>query len=164
MPDRERLISLLVKLSDLPGPSGGEGPVRNCLLDELRDVVDHYRIDALGNLVCFKEGTSDGAATLMIAAHMDEVGMMVTSIKDNGLLAFSKVGGIDDRVLLSKTVVVGPGAVPGVIGSKPIHLQEPGERKKVVKSDNLTVDIGVSSKSEAEKEAGPAGRLYHLRQ
>jgi endoglucanase len=87
----------------------------------------------------------------MVAAHMDEVGLMITHADDSGLLHFTKVGGIDDRVLPAKVVRIGENRIPGVIIMKPIHLLEPSERKKVVSYDQMTIDIGVSSKAEAER-------------
>jgi endoglucanase len=86
----------------------------------------------------------------MVAAHMDEVGFMITSADDSGMLRFTIVGGIDDRVLPAERVFVGPDRVPGVIAIKPVHKTTPEERKNVVKADQLVIDIGAKSKSEAE--------------
>ncbi|HEY9593276.1 MAG TPA: M42 family peptidase, partial [Spirochaetia bacterium] len=86
-----------------------------------------------------------------VAAHMDEVGLMITLAEDSGLLRFSKVGGIDDRVLPARAVLVGDKRVPGVISVKPVHLTERGERDKVMEWKSLGIDIGASSKAEAEK-------------
>jgi endoglucanase len=87
----------------------------------------------------------------MIAAHMDEVGLMITHADEGGLLHFTKVGGIDDRVLPAKAVRIGEKRIPGVIIMKPVHLTSRAERTKVVSYDQMAIDIGVSSKSEAEK-------------
>ncbi|MCR3922298.1 MAG: M20/M25/M40 family metallo-hydrolase, partial [Firmicutes bacterium] len=105
--------------------------------------------DTLGNLYV-KKGTGK-KPRVMLAAHMDEVGLMVVGFEKSGLLRVIKVGGIDDRVLVSKPVVVGNSHVPGVIGAKAIHLQKPQERKKPIEIENLYVDIGVHSQDEAEK-------------
>jgi endoglucanase len=87
----------------------------------------------------------------MVAAHMDEIGLMITHIDDGGMLHFTKVGGIDDRVLPAKVVRIGKDKLPGVICIKPVHLTQPEERGKVVSYEQLIVDIGASSKGEAEK-------------
>lgn len=82
----------------------------------------------------------------MLAAHMDEVALMILSIENSGLLKFNPIGGIDPRVLVAKTVVIGKNRVPGVIGSKPIHLQRPDERNKALSIDELYIDIGATKK------------------
>ena len=86
---------------------------------------------------------------------MDEVGFMVLGINDNGLLSYEPVGGIDARVVVSKPVLVGDAEVPGVIGAKAIHLQTRAEFEKVLKHDDLYIDIGASTKEEAEKLVKP---------
>ncbi|HHV79403.1 MAG TPA: M42 family metallopeptidase [Firmicutes bacterium] len=92
---------------------------------------------------------------VMLAAHMDEVGLMISGISKEGLLYFKKVGGIDDRVLLAKVVLIGKDRIPGVIGAKPIHKQEPKERESVIRADQLFIDIGASRKEEAERWVHP---------
>jgi endoglucanase len=86
----------------------------------------------------------------MIAAHMDEIGLMIVHHESNGLLRFRKVGGIDDRVLLSKVVLIGKDKVPGVIGNKPIHLLKQKEREQVVEVESMSIDIGCKTKEEAQ--------------
>ena len=108
-------------------------------------------MDTLGNLITFKRGTGDSPLKVMLAAHTDEVGLMIVHIEKNGLLRFYKVGGIDDRILPSKVVRIGKDRIPGVIGAKPIHLLKQEERKRVVKVEDMVIDIGVSSQEEAEK-------------
>ncbi len=142
---------LLQSLSEAVGVSGCEAEVRALILEAIRGKVDECRIDAMGNLIARKKGTGSSPVRVMAAAHMDEVGLMVTQIDDNGLLRFAKVGGIDDRVLPARAVLVGEGRLPGVIGSKPVHLLEKGERDRVVESKQLAIDIGASSKAEAER-------------
>lgn len=88
---------------------------------------------------------------LMLCAHMDEVGVMIKSIDNNGWLRFDTVGGMDERILVSKPVLVGPNKINGVIGAKAIHLQEPKERKIPLKTKNLYIDIGAKNKEDAEK-------------
>lgn len=141
---------LLEKLSQAFGVSGSEEEVRQILKDELKPFVDRLETDVLGNLLVYKKGTVD-SPRVMICAHMDEVGMMVVDIDDSGLLKFKKVGGIDDRVLVSKPVMVGPDRIKGVIGAKAIHLQKKEERGKSMASDQLYIDIGAASEEEAKK-------------
>ncbi|MEW6546985.1 MAG: M42 family metallopeptidase [Bacillota bacterium] len=143
---------LLRELSEAGGVSGWEGEVRSIIRARLEQMGARYRTDNLGNLIVYR-GPDDERAGLrvMLAAHMDEVGLVVSSIDKSGLLRFRKVGGIDDRVLVSKSVLVGKARVPGVIGAKPIHLQQPREQENPCRSEDLYVDIGAKSKEEAEK-------------
>lgn len=145
---------ILRELSELAGVSGDEGRVRDRIWEAVRDVVDGGKVDAMGNLITWR-GADKPGPRLMIAAHMDEIGLMVTRIDGDGMLRFKKVGGIDDRVLASKAVLVGPNNIPGVIGMKPAHLTKPGERTKPVAAADLFIDIGASSKEEAEKLVRP---------
>jgi len=145
---------LLQSLCEACGLSGNEAEVRNLILKEVQGLVDEHRIDTLGNLITLKRCSNTGAARpprVMIAAHMDEVGLMVTHIEKSGHLRFSKVGGLDDRTLLSKVVLVGNDRVPGVIGAKPIHLLKEKERHQVVETDQMYIDIGTSSREETER-------------
>lgn len=139
---------LLKQLSEAFGVSGAEGKVRTLLKKETEG-IGHHMTDALGNLYIEKRGTMP--TKLMLCAHMDEVGAMVKNIDNNGWLRFDTVGGIDERVLVSKAVFVGPEKVKGVIGAKAIHLQEPGERKIPLKIKNLFIDIGAKNKEDAGK-------------
>ena len=140
-------------LSNLPGVSGDEGRVRRAIADILTresppDSALTLRTDPLGNLLVHKPGRSPGPR-IMLSAHMDEVGLMVTSVEKNGSLRFKPVGGIDPRVLVSKPVRVGAKLIPGVIGCKAIHLQKPEERKKPYTREQLYIDIGVKEREEA---------------
>ncbi|WP_018248493.1 M42 family metallopeptidase [Orenia marismortui] len=141
---------LLKKLSEAIGVSGRESEVRNIIREELVNYVDEIKTDTLGNLIVYKKGKKQGPK-MMLAAHMDEIGLMITDITDDGLLSFKPVGGIDKRVLVSKRVLVGDDKIPGVIGAKAIHLQKPNERKKPLDYKALYIDIGAKSKEESEK-------------
>ena len=143
---------LLARLSDAAGGSGQEDEVRNLIKAELEKLGVSYKTDALGNVLAYKPGRK-GGTTVMAAAHMDEVGLMVVGVEDSGLLRFKPVGGIDRRVLVAKQVLVGPDRVPGVIGSKPIHLQKRNERNTPLQWQELYIDIGAKDKAEAEKLA-----------
>ena len=147
-----KMIEVLEKLSNTNGVTGREGEVRDLMKSFLKPYVDEIREDKLGNLIALKKGKTD-APTVMLAAHMDEVGLMVKNIKKKGFLQFAKIGGIDDRVILAQKVIVHTdrGPLPGVIGSKPVHIQREEEKKKVIDSDKLFIDIGSRDKEEAEK-------------
>ncbi len=141
---------LLKRLTEANGVSGNEKEVRQLIIDEIKDYVDDIKVDKIGNVIAFKKGSID-SPRVMIAAHMDEVGLMVTKIESSGLIRFTPVGGIDQRILVSKTVSIGKDNIPGVIGAKPIHLQEPGERSKALTYKQLYIDIGAKSKEQAEE-------------
>ena len=146
---------ILKQLSEAPGPSGREDAVRQVILEAIKEHIDSHQVDALGNLIAIKRGKGTVAEgrprKVMVAAHMDEVALMIMHIGKEGLLRFRQIGGIDDRVLLSKRVLIGEKRVPGVIGCKPIHLLKPKEREQVVASDDMTIDIGVISEDAAKK-------------
>jgi endoglucanase len=144
---------LLEKLSNARGVSGNEAEVREILIQAVKDHVDEYRVDTLGNLIAHRKATGARQRTplrVMLAAHMDEVGLMIVHHETNGHLRFDKVGGIDDRVLLSKTVLIGKDKIPGVIGAKPIHLLKPSERQQVMDLETMTIDVGAKTKEEAQ--------------
>lgn len=140
----------LEQLSNLSGVSGDEGKVRRAIAGLLRKHPLEISADSIGNLLVRKEGRRR-AAGVMLAAHMDEVGLMVVSVEKSGHLKFKAVGGIDSRVLVAKSVLVGPQGIPGVIGTRAVHLQKPGERKKPYEIEHLYIDIGAKNREEAEK-------------
>ena len=156
-------MMLLEQLSNARGVSGNEAPVRELIIQAIQSRVDEYRVDTLGNLIALKRAAPNGSARrrtpargagrkpprVLIAAHMDEVGLLIQHVDDDGRLRFAKVGGIDDRILLSKVFLIGEHKVPGVIGVKPIHKSTAAERNQVVEADDLTLDIGARSKEEA---------------
>lgn len=140
---------LLKKLTEASGVSGNEKEVRELIISEIKDHVDSIKVDRIGNIIAYKKGVNN-SKTLMIAAHMDEVGLLIKDIDSSGLLKFIPVGGIDKRILVSKPVLIGKDKVPGVIGAKPIHLQK-SEWTKALEIDDLYIDIGATSKEDAEK-------------
>ena len=160
---------ILRELSEAVGVSGDEGSVRVVVLDAVREHVDEVKVDTMGNVLAFKRGTARLSAStepgevssksgrqrlrVMLAAHMDEVGLMVVGYDNDGFLRVRTVGGIDPRLLPGTLLQVGPERIPAVIGAKPIHLLENGEREKVPKLEDLLVDIGAKSKDEAGKLA-----------
>ena len=144
---------MLEVLSNAFGPSGCEGEVRDLIIDAIKDDVDDYSVDHLGNLLAFKHGSKGGRGkrmTIMVAAHMDEVGFMITRADGDGFLHFTNVGGIDARVLPTKRVKIGPGKIQGIIISPPVHVLSAEKRKKVTPVDELVIDIGVEKKEAAE--------------
>ena len=145
------LMDTIKELCVLNGAPGDEDEVRSYIKEKVAPYATEIRVDALGNLIVFKKGKKSTGSTLLLAAHMDEVGLIIRSITEEGYLKFSCVGGIDRRVLLSKAVVIGKNQVPGIIGMKPIHLTTSEERKSIPKGKDLTIDIGAQSREEAEK-------------
>lgn len=143
------MIETLKALCPLSGVSSHEDQVRDYIRRRVEPYADGIRMDALGNLVVFKRGTKAAENKLMLCAHMDEVGLIVKSVTDEGYLKFGCVGSIDRRILLGKQVTVGERAVPGVIGLKAIHLTTAEERKNVPKLTELYIDIGAKDKEEA---------------
>ncbi len=149
------LRETLAALCALDGVSSDEGRVRDYLRDLALKAGAETQVDTLGNLICRKCGAIPAPDRLMVCAHMDEVGLMVTRCTDQGYVKFDAVGGIDSRVLVGKTVRVGPNRVPGVIGLQAIHLTTREERKRAVKVEDLYLDIGADSREEAETLAAP---------
>ena len=143
------MIDTLKTLCALSGVSSFEDEVRDYIRKRVEPYADNIRTDALGNLIVFKRGTRSAGNKLMLCAHMDEVGLMVKSVGEDGYLKFGCVGGIDRRVLLGKEVAVGDKRIPGVIGLKAIHLTTPEERKKVPKLTDYYIDIGAKNREEA---------------
>ena len=142
----------LEKLSNACGVTGREEEVRNLMIKLLKPYADKIVVDKLENVIAIKKGKK-GAPKVMLAAHMDEVGLMVKLISKEGFLQFAKMGGIDDRILLAQKVIVytEKGVLPGIIGSKPPHIQKEEERKKIMAYDELFIDIGAESREDAAK-------------
>lgn len=145
------MLNLIKELCALSGVSSWEDEVRDFIRAKAEPWADSIRQDALGNLIVFKKGAKATGNKLLLSAHMDEVGLMITRIAEDGTLRFDSVGGIDRRVLLGKRVFIGPNRIPGVIGSKPIHLTSREERKSVPKMEDLYLDIGAANMDEAGK-------------
>lgn len=140
---------MLKKLTDAFGVSGCETEVRNIIMEEIQNCGADISVDSMGNMVVFKPAEENtDAKTILLSAHMDEVGFIVTDITDEGYIRFASVGGIDPRILISKRVRVN--GRPGVIGLKPIHLTTKEERKNTPTENQLFVDIGAKTRTEAE--------------
>ena len=139
------MIETLKTLCALNGVSGDEDAVRDYLRTQAEPYADAIRTDALGNLIVFKRGRRATGSKVLLCAHMDEVGLIVTRATEDGFLKFDFVGGVDRRVVLGKPVELGPDRVPGIVGMKAIHMLTAEERKKVPKTDSLYLDIGAAS-------------------
>ena len=146
-------MKLMRELCLASGVSGSEDEVADIFERELKDVADTIERDNMGSIIATKKG-SKKAPKVMLAAHMDEIGFLVRFIDDKGFIKFSKIGGIVDSILINLTVTIHSSVgedVIGVIGSKPPHVTKPEERKKVIPSDELFIDIGAKDKEDAEK-------------
>lgn len=148
---------LLKELTELNGVSGFEDEVRNYIVQKALETGAEVRTDSIGNVIAFKKGSAP-VYRVMLSAHMDEVGFMVTGYGESGILKFKSVGGIDERILPGKRVLVGEKRIPGVIGCKAVHMQEREERGTNIKQKNLYIDIGAEKREEAEKLA-PLGEF-----
>ncbi|MBE7031005.1 MAG: M42 family metallopeptidase [Ruminococcaceae bacterium] len=140
---------MLKHLTNLDGVSGNENAVREFVLEQIAPYADEVKVDTMGNVIALKKGTRGGKNKTVVCAHMDEVGLIISEITESGFLKFKPVGGLDDRILLTQRVRIGENKVPGIIGVKAVHLQEPDERKRVIRQKNLYIDIGASNKGEA---------------
>ncbi len=139
---------LLKKLCDLDGPSGSEERVAEFIEETIKEYVDEVSIDAIGNVIAFKKGAKRAEKKLMFSAHMDEVGFIVKNFSEDGTIKFGLCGGIDPQVILGNRVRFGD--VKGVIGIKAAHMTTAEERRMVPKVESMYIDIGASSKAEAE--------------
>ena len=136
-------IELLAKTCKTPGTSGFEQKVRELVIRELTGVVDELSTDNLGNVYALKKGQKD--KKVMIGAHMDEIGFMVTHIDDKGFIRFTTLGGFDPKTLTAQRVIIhGKKNIIGVMASKPIHVMTPDERNKVAKLTDYFIDTGLS--------------------
>lgn len=148
MADIKKMKSLLEKLSNAHGISGYEGGVREIIKKEVESCVDEVRTDKFGNLITIKKGKSP---SVMVAAHMDEIGLMVKYVDDEGFIRFAKVGGWFDQTLVNQRVLLHTpkGMVTGVIGSKPVHVMKSEDKKKALEAGDMFIDVGASSRDEA---------------
>jgi endoglucanase len=139
---------MLKELCEMPGVSGDEGRVRNYIRKRIEHKVDEIVEDPYGNLIARKGGSR--GRRILLAAHMDEVGLMITGIEKSGLLRFHAIG-IMPHVLLAKRVLIGENKVCGVIGHKPVHLTKDKEMKKPADAKGLFIDTGAASKEAVSK-------------
>ncbi|MGQ4832641.1 MAG: M42 family metallopeptidase [Candidatus Asgardarchaeia archaeon] len=148
--EAEKIKFLIEELSNAFGPSGFEGEIRGIILKYVNSLADEVKIDKLGNIIATIK-RNDNSPTIMLAAHMDEVGLLITSIDENGFLRFHPLGGIDSRILYGQKVIIATSKgrkVHGFIGAKPPHIMTEEERNKVLKVPELFIDIGAKNYDE----------------
>ena len=133
------------KLSDLRGISGFEYRISDKIAEMFKPYCDEIKFDSLGNLIILKKGKTS-KRKIMLEAHMDEIGLMVSEIDENGFIKFINIGGVDPRILPSSEVVIhGTCDINGVIGAKPPHLLESGESDKSIKISDMAIDTGLTA-------------------
>ncbi|WP_217952609.1 M42 family metallopeptidase [Adlercreutzia caecimuris] len=145
---KKKHVKFLKQLLETPSPTGFEEPAAALVRERLSDVADEITTDTMGSVRALLAGAEEGAPTLMLAAHMDEIGLMVTYISDEGFLSVASLGGVDAAILPGMRVDVhtASGVLRGVVGRKPIHLIELDERKNVTPLSSLVIDLGMKPK------------------
>ncbi len=158
------MLTYLKELCGICGVSGDEDAVRAYLTEKISQFPDilEMKTDPLGNLLVHKKGRNTPKHTLMLGAHMDEVGLIVTGIRADGTLSLAAVGGVDADVVVGRNVMVGEQKLPGVIGSTPIHLLSGSARDEKPKMDALYADIGAKDADEAQRYVSPGDSIYFM--
>lgn len=156
---KEQVKIMLETLCKLNGTSGDENVVRKYIISQIASYCD-YSQDAIGNIIAFKKGKKKPSEKLMLCAHMDEVGFIVTGITDEGYLRFDTVGGIDSRAVIDRCVRVND--INGVIGTKAIHQTSEAEKKKAPTMSELFIDIGAESEADARKYVREGDYAYFV--
>src|SRR5688572_25829304 len=146
-------LKLLEKLCNAMSVSGDEGEVRRIVLEEVKPYADEVKTDALGSVLVRKKSTSKKPLRVLLDAHMDEVGFMIVHDDGDGFYQFQTVGGIDERHLVGKQVIVGKDHTIGVIGAKPVHLTTSDERKHTIDVDSMRIDLGPDGKAKVGDRA-----------
>lgn len=154
----DNLFDIVKALCDADGTSGDEGEVTQLIISMLPEDCEK-KIDALGNLIVNKKGRAVPKNKVMLAAHQDEVGFIVTYITEQGYLRFAPVGGINPETVIGRQLSFKNGTV-GAVGIKALHQQSEDERGKPVKFDSMLIDIGAKSREEAEKYVLPGDCAY----
>ena len=143
-------VNLLKKICEAPGVPGYESRIRNMVIEEVEPLVDAVEVDNMGNVIAYKKGASSEKRA-MVAAHMDEIGFIVTHIDDQGFVRFTTLGGFDPKTLTAQRVIIhGKKDVLGVMGTKPVHVMSAEEKTKMPKIQDFYIDLGMS-KSDVEK-------------
>jgi endoglucanase len=148
----ESALEIMKEMMEAFGPSGFEKEVNSLLKDYMESYSDDFVTDKLGSIAFKLEGQRD-SPKILLAGHTDEVGFVISSITDEGFLTFNPLGGWWDQVLLAQKVIIrgSKGDVVGVIAAKPPHILPEEERKKLVKKDDMYIDLGASRKEEVEE-------------
>jgi len=141
-------VPLLSKICEAPGVPGYEGRIRKIVLEEITALVDEVSVDNMGNVIAFKKGNRNpDGKRVMIGAHMDEIGFMVTYIDDQGFVRFTTLGGFDPKTLTAQRVIIhGKEDIVGVMGTKPIHVMSEEEKTKLPKITDYYIDLGMTRK------------------
>ena len=155
-------LKLLEKLCNVISVSGDESEVRKIVLDEIKPYADDVKVDAMGSVLAVRHGRGTKRVRVMVDAHMDEVGLFIVADEGDGIYRFETVGGIDPRHLLGKQVLVGRDRIPGVIGGKPVHLMDGGERSRKVPVEGLRIDVGIAGKAKIGDRAGFATKFRRV--
>lgn len=150
---------MLKELCLLNGTSGDEKAVRDFIIDKIKDKCE-FKVDALGSIIAFKKGRKAPAKKVMISAHMDEVGFIITHITDEGYLKFAPVGGIEPEAVLTRRLSVN-GKI-GVTGSKAVHLMSKSEKDSAPEFGDFLLDIGAADKKEAEQYVSEGDFAYFV--
>jgi putative aminopeptidase FrvX len=149
-------LDLLERLCNASAVSGDEGEVRAIILEQVKPFVDQIKVDAVGNLLITRNGQGESPPRegtrlrVMLAAHMDEVGFMLVENENDGFFRFDTIGGLDARLLMGKPVVIGKDHIPGVIGTKPVHLVNAEERRRSISIESMHIDTGPGSASKVK--------------
>ena len=150
---------MLKELCLLNGTSGDESEVRNFIIENIKDSCE-YKVDALGSIIAFKKGKKTPKKKIMLSAHMDEVGFIITSVTEEGYLKFSPVGGIEPEVVLTRRLSVN--GITGAVGSKAVHLMSNDEKNSAPQFSDFLLDIGAENKNEAQKFVSPGDFAYFI--
>lgn len=157
-----KLLEQMKELTQLRGISGCEDEVREYLIGKIQGHCDRYEVDNMGNLLVHKKGKRTGDKKVLFSAHMDEVGFIVTHVTKEGMLHFATVGGVTPAVTAGRPVLIGKNAVPGVIGTRPVHLITEEERKEYAKTEDMRIDIGAKDKEEALSLVSPGDQATFI--
>ena len=149
------MIETLKTLCALNGVSGDETEVSSYIAKRIKLCADEVNIDVMGNVIAFKRGAKTPIKKVVLCAHMDEVGVIITGITDDGYLKFALAGSVDNRVIVGKTLTIGKRRVRGVIGCKAIHLVKEKDREKTTETEDMYIDIGVKNREEASELVSP---------
>jgi len=156
---QNKILDKMKTLCALNGVSGSEIEVGKYIADFATEFTDDVETDVMGNVIVNKKGKKTPSKKLVLCAHMDEIGVIITSITDDGFLRFAAAGSIDRRVILGKAVHIGENKIQGIIGCKAIHLVKTKDLEKPVDIEDMYIDIGAENKDEALKlvHLGDAG-------
>jgi endoglucanase len=153
-----KTIELLKELSNAFGPSGNEEDVATILKKELKECADEIHVDKLGNMFFHHEG-KENYPKIMLSAHMDEIGFIITFAEEDGFLRFDTIGGITSNVMPGQRILLrgDKGYLKGIIGTKPPHIMTPDEQNKIIPKEDLFIDIGADSLKQAQKKGADVG-------